>query len=58
MCQLLICPLSFRLVPSFGRDTIRRFSSNVSEMKRLAARDLEDLLQVCAVSLVKKENQD
>jgi len=35
------------MVPTFGRDTIRRFSSNVSELKRLTARDFEDLLQVC-----------
>ncbi|KII83957.1 hypothetical protein PLICRDRAFT_46731 [Plicaturopsis crispa FD-325 SS-3] len=38
----------FRQVPSFGRDTIRRFSNNVSEMKKLAARDFEDLLQ-CSI---------
>lgn len=31
---------------TFGRGTIRRFSSNVSEMKKLAARDFEDILQV------------
>ena len=36
----------YRQVPSFGRDTIRRFSRNVSELKRMAARDFEDLLQV------------
>lgn len=36
----------FRQVPSFSCDTIRRFSNNVSEMKKLAARDFEDLLQV------------
>jgi hypothetical protein len=36
---------SFRLVPTFG-DTIRRFEGNVSEMKRLAGHDLEDMLQV------------
>lgn len=36
----------FRKVPSFGCDTIRRFSSNTSEMKKLAARDFEDILQV------------
>lgn len=35
----------YRQVPAFGC-TIRRFSSNVSAMKRLAARDFEDLLQV------------
>ncbi|TEB27708.1 hypothetical protein FA13DRAFT_1634250 [Coprinellus micaceus] len=32
-------------MPTFGRDTIRRFTNNVSEMKQLAARDWEDLLQ-------------
>jgi hypothetical protein len=38
---------SFRQVPTFGRDTIRQFVSNVSQLKRLAARDFADLLQVC-----------
>lgn len=33
-------------MPTFGRDTIRRFANNISELKRLAARDFEDLLQV------------
>lgn len=33
-------------MPTFGRDTIRRFSSNISELKKLAARDFEDILQV------------
>lgn len=33
-------------MPSFGRDTIRRFTTNVSELKKLAARDFENLLQV------------
>ncbi|KIO08815.1 hypothetical protein M404DRAFT_133537 [Pisolithus tinctorius Marx 270] len=36
---------SFCLVPSFGRDTIRKFNSNVSDLSRLAARDFEDILQ-------------
>ena len=36
----------FRLVPTFGRDTIRKFSSNVSGLTKLAARDFEDILQV------------
>lgn len=41
------CLLSrFREVPGFGKDTIRCFGNNVSEMKQLAARDWEDLLQV------------
>jgi hypothetical protein len=43
-CRLLLC--SFRQIPTFGRDTIRKFRSNVSELKRMAARDFEDLLQV------------
>ena len=38
--------LSYRQIPTFGRDTIRRFATNSSEMKKMAARDFEDLLQV------------
>ena len=38
--------ISYRQVPTFGRDTIRRFRSNCSEMKKMAARDFEDLLLV------------
>ncbi|RDB29792.1 hypothetical protein Hypma_014062 [Hypsizygus marmoreus] len=38
----------FRQIPTFGRDTIRRFSSNVSELKQMAARNYEDFLQ-CAI---------
>lgn len=41
---------SFRSTPTFGRDTIRKFSANSSEMKKLAARDYEDILQVSAVN--------
>ena len=37
---------SYRQVPTFGRDTIRRFRRNASELKQMAARDFEDLLQV------------
>lgn len=37
---------SYRQVPMFGRGTIHKFSSNASGMKKLAARDFEDLLQV------------
>ena len=33
-------------MPTFGRDTIRHFHKNVSELKRMAARDFEDILQV------------
>jgi len=38
--------LRFRDVPTFGRGTIRRFVDNISEMKKLAGRDFEDILQV------------
>ncbi|KAG6914911.1 hypothetical protein DXG01_014473 [Tephrocybe rancida] len=38
----------FRKVPTFGQDTIRKFSANTSEMKKLAARNYEDILQ-CAM---------
>ncbi|KAG1884740.1 hypothetical protein F4604DRAFT_1574283 [Suillus subluteus] len=38
----------YRQVPTFGRGTIRRFHTNVSAMKHLAAHDFEDLLQ-CAI---------
>ena len=43
---IFVLTYSFRQVPTFGADTIRRFSNNVSELKKLAARDFEDLLQV------------
>nr|GAT56679.1 predicted protein [Mycena chlorophos] len=35
----------FRQITSFRRGTIRKFHKNVSEMKKLAARDFEDILQ-------------
>ncbi|TEB37734.1 hypothetical protein FA13DRAFT_1704897 [Coprinellus micaceus] len=38
----------YRHIPSFGRDTIRHFSNDTAEMKRLGARDFEDLLQ-CSI---------
>ena len=38
----------YRQIPRFGTDTIRRFVANASEMKKLGARDFEDLLQ-CAI---------
>ncbi|KAG2065340.1 hypothetical protein BDR04DRAFT_983176, partial [Suillus decipiens] len=38
----------YRKVPTFGRGTIRHFHNNASAMKKLAARDFEDLLQ-CAM---------
>jgi hypothetical protein len=37
----------FRQISTFGNGTIRNFSNNTSEMKKLAARDFEDILQVC-----------
>ncbi|KAJ3530305.1 hypothetical protein NMY22_g8628 [Coprinellus aureogranulatus] len=37
----------YRQVPTFGRDTIRRFSKSVSLLKQLAAWNYEDMLQ-CA----------
>ena len=36
----------YRQVPTFGRDTIRKFTENVSEMKKMTAGNFEDLLQV------------
>jgi hypothetical protein len=36
----------YRQVPTFGRGTIRQFHKNASAMKRLAAHDFKDLLQV------------
>jgi hypothetical protein len=42
-------------MPTFGSSTIRHFATNASEMKKLAARDFEDLLQVRSISGVKKE---
>lgn len=44
VCLTHLC--SFRLIPTFGRDTIRRFTSNTSELKQMAARNYEDFLQV------------
>ncbi|KAF8546524.1 hypothetical protein OG21DRAFT_1426767, partial [Imleria badia] len=41
----------FRLVPTFGRDMIRTFGSNVSNLAKLAARDYENILQ-CAIPVL------
>ncbi|TEB23729.1 hypothetical protein FA13DRAFT_1797775 [Coprinellus micaceus] len=38
----------FRQVLPFGTDTIRRFTTDTSEMKKLAAHDFEDILQ-CSI---------
>ena len=43
---LIFAQTRYRDVPTFGSDTIRMFSHNVSELKQLAARDYEDILQV------------
>ncbi|KAJ3766797.1 hypothetical protein FB446DRAFT_708323 [Lentinula raphanica] len=51
----------FRKVPTFGRGTIRRFVDNVSELKKLAARDFEDLLQcapACFEGLFAEKSQE
>ena len=44
--NLILSLTRYRQIPSFGRDTIRRFAANCSEMKKMAARDFENLLQV------------
>ena len=36
----------YRLIAPFGKDTIRRFANNASQMKKLAGYHFEDLLQV------------
>lgn len=36
----------FRVIPTFGRGSIPHFSNNVSELKKLGARDCENLLRV------------
>ena len=40
------------MVPAFG-DNIRRFEGNISDMKRLAGHDLEDVLQVRCLLMLK-----
>lgn len=47
--RLMIVP-SFRDVPTFAWDTIRKFANNVCEMKQMAAHDFEDILQVFSFS--------
>ena len=37
----------YQEIPTFGHSKIRRFAADVSEMKKLAARDFEDILQAC-----------
>lgn len=42
----------YRSISTFGHGTIRTFAANSSEMKKLAGRDFEDLLQVCCINSV------
>ena len=44
--HLLNTARRYRQISTFACDTIRKFAQNSSEMKKLAARDFEDLLQV------------
>jgi hypothetical protein len=41
----------YRQVPTFGH-SIRRFGRNVSDMKKMAARDIEDIMQACYIFLL------
>jgi hypothetical protein len=47
-----LCDPRFRLITSFGKDKIRRFSNNASQMKKLAAHNFEDLLQVAWIQFL------
>ncbi|KAI0362841.1 hypothetical protein BV20DRAFT_959474, partial [Pilatotrama ljubarskyi] len=38
----------FAHIPTFGRDTIRQFGTSAADLKKMAARDFEDLIQ-CAI---------
>jgi hypothetical protein len=42
-------PVSFREVPPFGVDGVRRITTNRSELKKMTAHDYEDMLQVSQV---------
>ena len=44
--NILIFHCRYHAIPSFGRDTIWRFADNCLEMKKMAAHNFEDLLQV------------
>ena len=48
----LIHIIRFCQMPTFGHSTIRRFCTNTSEMKKLAARNYEDILQVCNTGII------
>jgi hypothetical protein len=45
-CLYLRYSTRYHQIPTFGQGKICKFATNASEMKRLAARDYEDLLQV------------
>jgi hypothetical protein len=40
-------PLSYRQVQTFGRGTVRRFRGNVTDLKKMAGFNFENLLIVC-----------
>ncbi|KAF9038247.1 hypothetical protein BJ165DRAFT_1532122 [Panaeolus papilionaceus] len=46
--QVIELDRRFALISTFGHGTIRNFAANSSEMKKMAARDFEDLLQ-CSI---------
>ncbi|KAG2754543.1 hypothetical protein P692DRAFT_201703806 [Suillus brevipes Sb2] len=46
--KLVVVDERFRSIPSFGKNSIRRFPKNVSSMKQQVARHFEDMLQVCS----------
>ncbi|KAH9161682.1 hypothetical protein EDB89DRAFT_2029564 [Lactarius sanguifluus] len=46
--RVAILDARFHSIPTFGRDTIRKFPGNISGLSKLAARDYEDILQ-CSI---------
>ena len=48
---LLTVRKRYRLVLTFGRSTIWRFTSNASELSKLVSRDFEDLLLIRCLAL-------
>ena len=55
--ERMLTPSRFCQIPTFGQFTIRRFHNNVLEMKKLAARDFEDILQVSFFFLAASSNR-
>jgi hypothetical protein len=53
----LILAWRYRLISAFGRSTIRKFSNDVSAIKKLAGFNFEDLLQVCSNVLLSSISQ-